>query len=454
MSRVASLVRFVTAAEGRTDGELLAAFRLNRDEPAFAELVRRHGPLVWGACRRILPDHADAEDAFQAAFLVLVRRAKGLSQKGTVGPWLYRVAVWTARNLRRKNARRLSRQSPLADSVPVPPTVPDFKLDIDAALLALPERYRAPLVLCHLEGLTRREAAERLGCPEGTLSSLLARGLAKLRTKLAGHELVLVAVPLLLASSTVRAACAARLAVGASVTQLMEGVLRMLWIKKATAAMTALVVVFAAGIGVGVTVRHTSPAAADEKPPQSGTVKPPAPKVDDELSALKDRLAALTKRRDDAANGVKLSEERYELMKEAAVKGVVSRAELLQELASLTRFREDIAQLEPQIADVVVQIRELDAKPAAASLSVILLDKAGGVQYRVKEYGAGGKLVGSMTVEDKAMLGIVLARTAKDPTAPKELRIVAEAESSAPSVTAVIDLAKTAGFGKVDFVKR
>ena len=93
MSRVASILRFIPAADSRTDGELLAAFRLHRDEAAFAELVRRHGPLVWGACRRLLPDHADAEDAFQAAFLVLVRRANGLSDHTTVGPWLYKVAA-------------------------------------------------------------------------------------------------------------------------------------------------------------------------------------------------------------------------------------------------------------------------------------------------------------------------------------------------------------------------
>src|SRR3954451_17657706 len=89
--------------DGRPDDALLAAFLADRDETAFAEVVRRHGPVVWGVCRRLLPDPADAEDAFQAAFLVLVRRAHGLTGSPTVGPWLYRVAAWTARNLRRKN---------------------------------------------------------------------------------------------------------------------------------------------------------------------------------------------------------------------------------------------------------------------------------------------------------------------------------------------------------------
>src|SRR5262245_57277838 len=98
------------AADRRSDGELLRAFISDRSEEAFLELLRRHGPLVWGACQRLLPDSADAEDAFQAAFLVLVRQARALTRSAAVGPWLHRVAVWTARNVRRKNARRLARQ--------------------------------------------------------------------------------------------------------------------------------------------------------------------------------------------------------------------------------------------------------------------------------------------------------------------------------------------------------
>src|SRR4051794_12391028 len=108
-------------ADRRSDGELLAAFTSGPSEEAFAELVRRHGPLVWGACRRLLPNPSDAEDAFQAAFLVLVRRAPRLTHSATVAPWLHRVAVWTARNVRRKNARRLARFSALPEHVPGAP---------------------------------------------------------------------------------------------------------------------------------------------------------------------------------------------------------------------------------------------------------------------------------------------------------------------------------------------
>ncbi|MBN9524412.1 sigma-70 family RNA polymerase sigma factor, partial [bacterium] len=161
------------APDGRADHALIAAFLADHDERAFAEVVRRHGPVVWGACRRLLPDPTDAEDAFQAAFLVLVRR--GYRPPAPLGPWLYRVAVLTARGVRRRNARRLARSRPLPDDVPARP-VPEV-VELDGLLVRMPEKYRAAVVLCHLEGLTEPEAAARVGCPVGTLSARVSRGL-------------------------------------------------------------------------------------------------------------------------------------------------------------------------------------------------------------------------------------------------------------------------------------
>src|SRR5262245_13988745 len=285
MSRVAAtLCRLLSPpADRRPDGALLSAFLHDHDEAAFEELVRRHGPLVWGLCRRTLPDPADAEDAFQAAFLVLVRRAGRLTTQATVGPWLYKVAAWTARNLRRRNARQLARRVPLcphtADRKPGPEAT-DLAADLDAALLTLPEKYRTPLILCHLQGWSRRDAAQRLRVPEGTLSALLSRGLSKLRHRLAGHDPLKAlgagsaAVPVLLVANTARAAGAAKLAlagtVSASVSQLVEGVLHMFWVQKATAASLGLVVVFGLGLGVGLSVQQVPRASADDTAPVVG----------------------------------------------------------------------------------------------------------------------------------------------------------------------------------------
>src|SRR6185295_2913628 len=108
MDRIAAVFRR-SATDPRPDGELLATFLDDRDDAAFGELVRRHGPAVWGVCRRALPNHADAEDAFQATFLVLTRRAGRLVAAATGGPWLVEVAARTAANAPRKNTRRQAR---------------------------------------------------------------------------------------------------------------------------------------------------------------------------------------------------------------------------------------------------------------------------------------------------------------------------------------------------------
>jgi|GEM_PF-5182344 len=273
MDRLAALL--CRTVDLRSDGDLLAAFLADRDEAAFTELVRRHGPLVWGVCRRALPDPADAEDVFQATFLVLVRRATRLTAAPTVGPWLYQVAALTARNARRKNARRRARFVPLPDQVPAPPQ-PGPSLDLDAVLLGLPERCRAAILLCHVEGLTHREAAQRLGCPEGTVSSLVSRGLA--RAKLGGGgdpAMVLAAVAVAMsagvAAATVRSAVALQLAslsVAASpaVVSLTAGVLRMLWFHQLTAPRSVLIAAVLVGCLLGAGFTGWAITSGGEKP--------------------------------------------------------------------------------------------------------------------------------------------------------------------------------------------
>jgi RNA polymerase sigma factor (sigma-70 family) len=272
MERIASLFRY-TITDARPDGDLLGAFLGENDDPAFAELVRRHGSMVWGVCRRALPDTSDAEDAFQATFLVLVRRARGLVASPTIGSWLFKVASQTANNVRRKNARRIALFAELPDAVPDPRRVSE-QSGLDILLLGLPERYRSAVLLCFLEGLTHREAADRLGCAEGTISSLVSRGLRKLRAKFAGRDptALLVAtglmVPSTLASATIRSAGLLRLAslstaASPAVAALTRGVLRMFWINKLTATSMVL---FVAGLCFGISVWRSSVARGLENP--------------------------------------------------------------------------------------------------------------------------------------------------------------------------------------------
>src|SRR6516164_6909968 len=152
------------------DGQLLARFLASRDECAFAALVRRHGPMVLGVCRRVLRHTQDAEDAFQATFLVLVRKAASVRPRDAVGNWLYGVAYRTALKAKALNARRRAKEGPMRE-LPQPETPNsdlwcDLQPILDQELHRLPDRYRSPVVLCDIEGKSRKQAAQHLGCPE------------------------------------------------------------------------------------------------------------------------------------------------------------------------------------------------------------------------------------------------------------------------------------------------
>jgi RNA polymerase sigma factor (sigma-70 family) len=160
-----------------SDGQLLDRFVARREGAVFEAIVHRHGPMVWGVCRRVLRDHHDAEDAFQATFLVLARKAASVMPREKVGNWLYGVACQTAMKARVTKAKRRGRESQAPD-VPEPEAVREGPLhdllpELDRELSRLPEKYRVPIVLCELEGKTHREAAEQLGWPIGTVSGRL-----------------------------------------------------------------------------------------------------------------------------------------------------------------------------------------------------------------------------------------------------------------------------------------
>jgi RNA polymerase sigma factor (sigma-70 family) len=162
------------------DAVLLARFAASGDEAAFTVLVRRHGPMIFGLCRRLIVDHHAAEDAFQATFLLLAKKARWLRQPDRLGPWLYGVARRVALKVRAKAIRRRE-VAPVDVPAAAAPEINDLRPVLDAAIARLPSRYRVPVVLCYLQGLTYAEAAERLRCPPGTVATRLSRARDKLR---------------------------------------------------------------------------------------------------------------------------------------------------------------------------------------------------------------------------------------------------------------------------------
>ncbi len=189
------------------DDVMLADFLASRDEAAFEVLVRRHGPMVLRACRDILGDRDDAEDAFQATFLVLSRHAGSIRDRGSLGRWLYGVACRISRRARSRATRRRARErQALVMEAASPP-------DFDAAdrelrpilheeIGRLPSRLRDAIVLCYFEGLTVEEAARRLDCPVGTLKSRLVKGRDTLRSRLVRRGLAASALLMILATMT------------------------------------------------------------------------------------------------------------------------------------------------------------------------------------------------------------------------------------------------------------
>jgi RNA polymerase sigma factor (sigma-70 family) len=309
------LQRITTPLGGQTtDGELLQRFCAGRDEAAFAELVQRYGAMVFSVCRRLLCDHHDAEDAFQATFLALARKAGSLDGTRPLGCWLHTVACNMSLKLKAAARRR-----PVVEQASMDTTVNlreealehDFREVLDAELARLPEKYRAPLILCYLDGKTHEAAARDLGWPVGSIARRLARGRELLRGRLSARlalygtlpaallaEPVRAAVPAALAASTSAAAVAfaatdavaAGIASARALTLAREAVRAM--------ALARLKVVLACVVVVGVTAGGvagwrsvTADAAAPAAPAAAAQEVPQAPAEDPKIQALRDRLS-------------------------------------------------------------------------------------------------------------------------------------------------------------------
>jgi RNA polymerase sigma factor (sigma-70 family) len=286
------LRRLGPPAEGDAlgDTQLLVRYTRHGDEAAFAALVRRHGPLVWGVCARVLGRGPDAEDAFQATFLVLVRKAAALRGPDALGPWLYGVASRVALKARAAAARRQGREKALAEDAPAAEAPGDavwreLRPVLDEEVGRLPEKYRAAVVLCYLEGLSDAEAARRLACPRGTVHSRLARARQRLQRRLSRRGVGLPAglLAAALAAHTAPAAAPAPLvepavqsslsfgrtgasaALTASVVALAQGVLRSMLLSQVKVALAVLLTLGLAGTGVGLFT-------------QRGAARPPEPR--------------------------------------------------------------------------------------------------------------------------------------------------------------------------------
>ncbi len=305
------LRRLITRQTGSSlpDAQLLENFVARRDEASFEVLVWRHGAMVLALCKRVLRDTHEAEDAFQATFLVFARKAGSIAQGEAVACWLYKVAYRIAIRLRTASANRPT-ATELADELPAPDMPDDAEWRdlrplLDDEIAKLPEKYRAPFVLCYLEGRTNEEAAVQLGCPKGTVLSRLSRGREWLRDRLARRGVTLTAVvfaftltrnaasaalPSALVPVTTNAAIpfaagkAATELVPANVATLVEGVLRAMtftYLKTAAVALLSLVV-----LGSGITWAAF------------GTANSPAPGEPVALVAPESRAAATEGDRD------------------------------------------------------------------------------------------------------------------------------------------------------------
>ncbi|HYT88064.1 MAG TPA: RNA polymerase sigma factor [Gemmataceae bacterium] len=293
----------VPSVEELGDGQLLERFLQTHEEGAFAALVRRHGPMVLGVCRRLLQDPHAAEDAFQATFIVLLRRARSLDRHPSLGGWLHTVAFHVARKARADAFRRQRRQRPLVDQpcleAPAVEFWSELQTILDEELNRLPENYRAAVVLCYLEGKTNAEAARLLRWPVGTVKGRLARARVLLRHRLGRRGLTVpvgllatllaekatAALPGALIHTTIRIATIAvtSTAPGASaaVLALAQGALKTMFLSKLkiAAALVLAVAFIVFGVGVG------SHQAQAQRQTQTGTDEGAQPRLPNERAA-------------------------------------------------------------------------------------------------------------------------------------------------------------------------
>jgi RNA polymerase sigma factor (sigma-70 family) len=292
--------------ENNSDGQLLGHFIEQQDESAFAALVHRHSRMAWGVCRRIVGHHQDAEDAFQAVFLVLARKAASIQPRAMLANWLHGVAQRCAMKARSQAEKRLARER-LVTTMPEPETTDrvaweNLESVIDVELANLPEKYRIAIILCDLEGKTGKTVAQQIKIPERTLASrlrtarmMLAKRLARHGTVVSGGALatalsqnVEASVPGLLVESVIKTAtqAAATTAVAGliseSVSELTKGVMKAMLLTKLKTLITPLLILVLTGMAAGFFFRQV----AGQQPPLSETSATQAREPEDRSGRL------------------------------------------------------------------------------------------------------------------------------------------------------------------------
>jgi RNA polymerase sigma factor (sigma-70 family) len=321
-------LRFLVDERSTSDAQLLDRFIERRDERAFAAIVHRHGAMVWGVCRRIASHHQDAEDAFQATFLVLARKALSIRPREMLANWLFGVARRTAMKAKAMAHKRLAREIP-TPTLPEREDVPRDSWDnlehlLDQQLALLPDKYRIAVLLCDLEGRKGKDVARQLKIPEGTLASrlrtgrvMLAKRLNRLGVALSGGAIAAMlarnaataGAPTILVSSTVHAAAAmaagntiAAEVASANTVALMEGAMKTMLLTKLKPFIAGLLVLGLLGLGGDVISRNAvigqqerdEPAKAKPTPSTKAEEKTPDAAAKKESAATDKRNAMVT----------------------------------------------------------------------------------------------------------------------------------------------------------------
>jgi RNA polymerase sigma factor (sigma-70 family) len=434
-------------------GQLLDRFVHHQDEAAFAALVQRFAPIVWGVCRRVLSAEQDAEDAFQATFLVFVRKAKTISKRDLLGNWLYGVAYRIALRARASAAKRhfheRQAQRMPAEYTKVDRTFSELALVLDDEVRRLPAKYRVPFVLCYLENKTNEAAAREIGCPKGTVLSRLARAREKLRYRLTSRGITLssgalalalsnqavdASVPFGIIDTTVNSGilfAGGKAAVGAvaspHVAALTQGALRNMFMTKLLTSCVIFLFGGSLGTGAGVVGYQKLGApltAAGDQPPKDvpNVSAAPAAEMVVKIASRKDGIVLFIGA--EAKEGEKITPERISKIREDGQLKTIRRLDKgdpVEEGQLLARLDDPLARMEFGIKESKMRAAEAEFKSAEKSQ-----DEAY-ERFRTQERLLAGGHKGT-SIEDFRAAKLLWDKSTFETQSKKELFAVAKLE--------------------------